>query len=115
MPQLFKGPLTHPTTKYIAVPVAPGGRLFLDIQWKDATSSAAITLETTGTDAADAAVDVAGAAYQWKTESGVAITGPAGAAAGSTKVHVSNLVCRRARLKIVTAAACDFEIYSESN
>jgi hypothetical protein len=113
--QLFKGTIPTATTKYIAVPVDPvTGRLFLDVQWKDAISSATITLETTGSSQADADVNAAGAAWQWKTEAGITITGPAAAAAGSTKVHTTALCCRRARLKIVTAAACDFEIYGES-
>lgn len=114
MGQRFKGQLVHPTTLYVPIPMSMGGRLFIDVQWKDAVSSAAVTLETTGSEAADAPVGAAGAAWQWKTEAGVAITGPAAAAAGSTKVHTAALACRRARLKIVTAANCDLEIYSES-
>lgn len=113
MAQRFKGTLANGATLYVPIPMERGGRLFIDVQWKDAVSSAAITLETTGSDAADAPVNVAGAAWQWKPEAGVAITGPAAAAASSTKVHTTALCCRRARLKIVAAANCDFEIYSD--
>jgi hypothetical protein len=87
----------------------------IDIAWRDATSIATITLETTLFDAYDAPVDAAGAAYEWKNESSVTIAGPAAAAAGSTKVHVSNLSAPRTRLKIVAAADCDFEIYSHTD
>jgi len=109
----FKGQIPI-STKYVAIPVSTGGRLFIDVQWKDAVSSATITLETTGSAVEDAPIDDAGAAWVWKTEAGVTIAGPAGTAAGSTKVNVTNLCCRRARLKIVVAAASDMEIYSDS-
>lgn len=113
--QLFKGTIPTATTRYFALPIDPvTGQLFLDVQWKDATSAAAITLETTGSSQADADVAAAGQAWQWKTEAGVTITGPAGSAAGSTKVHISSIFARRARLKIVTSAACDFEIYYDT-
>lgn len=109
----FKGQIPI-STKYVAIPMSTGGRLFIDVQWKDATSSATITLETTGSAVEDAPIDTAGPAWVWKTEAGVTITGPAAAAAGSTKVHATGLCCRRARLKIVAAAASDLEIYSDS-
>ncbi len=119
---LFKGTLPTTVTEYVNVPIGPNGRLFLDVQWKDATSSATITIETTGSPAQPEGTLVdgvpyttAGQAWQWKNESGITITGPAASAAGSTKVHVSNLFTKRARLKIVTAAACIFEIHSETN
>ena len=109
----FKGQIPI-STRYVAIPMSMGGRLFIDVQWKDAVSSATITLETTGSAVEDAPIDAAGPAWVWKTEAGVTIAGPAGTAAGSTKVHVATLCCRRARLKIVAAAASNMEIYSDS-
>lgn len=106
---LFKGVLTHPTTKYVNLPVR-NGAVGAHIAWKDATSSATITLEFSSTPQEYADVAVAGDAWDWK-DSGVAITGPAGAAAGSSLVNVENVRQRRARLKIVTAATSDLEIW----
>ncbi len=110
----FKGSIPISTTKYIAIPMSMGGRLFIDVQWKDATSNATITLESTGSPVEDAPVETAGEAWVWKTESGVTIAGPSPGVASSTKVHTTALCCRRARLKIVTVAASDLEIHSES-
>ena len=115
MGQRFKGQIANAQTVYVPIPVTPGGRLYIDVQWTDATSNATITLETTGSSNDDAPVNVAGSAWQWKTEAGITITGPNATAAGSFKVHTTALCCRRARLKIVTAAICNFEIYSESD
>jgi hypothetical protein len=105
---LFKGVLTHPTTKYIGLPIRDG-HTGAHITWKDGTSSATITLEMSGYDAQDAPVETAGT-YQWK-DSGVAITGPTAAGAGGSLVNVENVRQYRARLKIVTVATSDFEIY----
>lgn len=104
---LFKGAIATSTTAYIGVPIH-GDAIGLYIAWKDATSSATITLELTSVNATDAPVTTAGT-WQWK-DSGLTITGPAASAAGSTLVNVENARQTRARLKIVTAAACDFEI-----
>lgn len=106
---LFKGTLTNPATQYIGVPIKEGC-IGLHIGWKDATSSATITLELSSFNASDAPVAEAGSAWEWK-DSGVSITGPAGAAAGAALVNVENVRALRARLKIVTAANCDLEIY----
>jgi hypothetical protein len=106
---LFKGTLTHPTTKYVGCPIHDGV-IGGHIAWKDATSSATITLEMTSFGPDLAPNDEAGAAWEWK-DSGVSITGPAGAAAGSVLVNVENARQLRARYKIVTAATCDLEIY----
>ena len=105
---LFKGTLAHPTTKYIGVPVRDGN-VGVYVAWLDATSSATITLEMTSFPPEDAPVETAGT-YQWK-DSGVAITGPAASAAGAALVHAADKFQKRARLKIVTAANCNFEIY----
>jgi hypothetical protein len=105
---LFDGTLTHPTTKYVGVPIR-SGRLGAYIAWTDATSSATITLEVTSFGPEDAPVDTAGT-YQWK-DSGVAITGPAASAAGAAIVNQNNLQQRRARLKIVTVATSKLKIY----
>lgn len=109
----FKGAVANGATRYVPIPIPPSGRTTIDIAWKDAVSAAAITLETTLFNNEDAPVDAAGPAYGFKPEAAVAITGPAAAAIGSSKVHVSNLGDGvRARLKIVATANCDFEIYS---
>jgi hypothetical protein len=105
---IFKGVLTHPTTKYIGVPIRDGV-LGLYIAWLDATSSAAITLELTSIPPADAPVETAGT-YQWK-DSGVAITGPNATAAGAALVNQNNLQQKRARLKIVTVATSNIEVW----
>lgn len=82
----------------------------LHIGWRDATSAATITLELTSLPSSDAPTDEAGDAWEW-IDSGETITGPTGAAAGGTLVHIDNCRARRARLKIVTTANCDFVIY----
>jgi hypothetical protein len=110
--RLFKGKLVHPTTKYIGVPIGPRGLAYLDIAWNDAVSSAAITLETCVNPTPD--VLVAGTAQQWKTDAGTAITGPNASAIGSSKVQLKDYGPCRARLKIVTAANCDFEIWEDN-
>lgn len=106
---LFKGPVLSGVTKYVGVPTRDGV-VGLHIGWKDATSSATITLELSSFPATDAPVDEAGAAWEWKG-SGETITGPAASAAGSVMVNFENVRQQRARLKIVAAANCDFEIY----
>lgn len=102
---LFAGSVPTSTTFYVPVPVRDGC-LGVDIGWKDAVSSATITLELTSF---DASFTTAGAAWEWK-DSGVSITGPAASAAGGAQVHVENVRQRRARLKIVTAAVSNFDI-----
>lgn len=104
---LFKGTLTHPTTQYVPVPVH-NGTIGAYIAWKDATSSATITLELTSLNP-EIASDTSTTAWHWK-DSGVSITGPAASAAGASLVNVENVRQGRARLKIVTAATSVFEI-----
>ena len=94
---------------YVGIPVHDGGILGAYIAWKDATSSAAITLELTSVGAEDAPVGTAGT-WQWK-DSGIAIAGPAASAPGAVLVNVENVRQWRARLKIVATAASDLEIY----
>ena len=108
-PPLFKGTIANGATQYVGVPIHDG-KLGLHIGWKDATSSATITIEMTSFSADDAPVATAGSAWVWK-DSGLSITGPAASAAGATLVNVENVRSLRARLKIVAAANCDFEIY----
>lgn len=110
-PPLFKGTVANGATVYIGVPITADGAIGLHIGWKDATSSATITLELSSFDAMDAPTSEAGSAWEWKN-SGETITGPAASAAGCTLVHLENVRQRRARLKIVAAAACDLEIHS---
>lgn len=107
MSQLFKGTVANSETKYIEVPIR-NGTIGVHIGWLDATSSATITLELTSFPGK--AAGSAGSAWEWK-DSGVSITGPAASAAGSSVVNVENVRQKRARLKIVGAAACNFEIH----
>ena len=104
---LFKGTIATSTTQYIGVPIHDNA-IGIHIAWKDATSSATITLEMSSINPEDAPVTTAGT-WQWK-DSGQTITGPAASAAGSTLVNIENVRQLRARLKIVTAANCVFEI-----
>jgi hypothetical protein len=105
---LFAGTVNNGATKYIAIPVRKG-TIGIDIGWLDATSSATITLELSSFPNAAANVAAAGAAWEW-TPSGLTITGPVAAAAGSTGVNVENVRQLFARLKIVAAANCSFDI-----
>ena len=104
---LFRGSVANAETKYVEVPVRRGA-VGAQIQWKDATSSATVTLELTSNPGI--AAGVAGAAHEWR-DSGLSITGPVGSAAGSTVLNVENVRQRRARIKIVGAAASNFEIW----
>lgn len=111
-PPIFRGPILAGATLYVGIPFGPINWLvFIDIQWRDAISSATITLETTASNSEEAPVDVPGQAWQWKADPAV-ITGPSAVGAGSTKVTISNAGAPRGRLKIVAAANCDFEIYA---
>ncbi len=102
---LFKGKVANGETKYVPVPVR-GGALGAHIAWLDATSSATITLELSSFE--DASFDDP-AGHQWK-DSGVSVTGPAASALGSSLVNVDNVRQKLARLKIVGAAASQFDI-----
>jgi hypothetical protein len=93
-------------TKYAEVPVV-NGTIGFQLAWMDAVSSATVTLELTSFPRI--AATVAGAAWEWK-DSGLTITGPAATAAGSTLVNVENVRQRRARIKIVGAAASSFDL-----
>lgn len=106
---LFIGTVANAATQYVKVPVHDGV-IGLHIGWKDATSSATLTIELSSFPAFDAPYDAAGSAWEWK-DSGETITGPAASAAGATLVHFENVRAMRARLKIVAAANCLFEIY----
>lgn len=103
---LYKGPVANSETLYVEVPIR-NGALGCHIGWLDATSSATITLELSSFPGAKATS--AGTAWEWK-DSAVSITGPAASAAGSTIVNVENVRQKKARLKIVGAAACLFDI-----
>ena len=107
---LYKGTVASGATVYVGVPICHGV-IGLQVAWKDATSSATITLELSSFPATDAPIDEAGAAWEWK-DSGQTITGPAASAAGSTLVHLENVRQLRGRLKIVAAADCLLEIHN---
>lgn len=81
------------------------------IRWTDATSSAAITLETTNLPLTLAAHNVA-AGSSWYPETTVSITGPTATAAGCFMLHMGNNAARRNRLKVVVAATTQLEIIS---
>ncbi len=104
---LFLGTVATGEVKYVEVPVR-NGALGCHIGWKDATSSAAIILELSSFPGAS--IDGAGRAWEWK-DSGVSITGPAAAAAGSTIVNVENVRQVMARIRITGAALSSFEIW----
>jgi len=106
---LFEGSLTHPVTKYIAVPVQPGGIVGVSLGWKDATSSGTFTLELTSHGPDEAPYDAAGDAWEW-VDSGESITSPAATAASGTTVRAL-VGARRARIKYVTAANSDIVVY----
>lgn len=108
---IFKGTVANGATQYVGLPVR-NGKLGSQISWLDATSAATITIETTDYGPTDAPVTTAGAANVWK-DTGLSITGPVGAAAGSTSVNVENCRQGRARIKIVASANCNFEIYDD--
>lgn len=105
---LFRGQLPTSTTIYVQVPVR-NNTVGASIHWSDATSSATITLEMTshpsGKDASGA-----GTAALWK-DSAVTVTGPSAAAIGCSLVNVDNVRQKYARLKIVTAAVSNLEIW----
>lgn len=96
------------STKYVEVPVTRDGCIGAQIAWLDATSAATITLELTSYGRREAPYDAA-AAHRWK-DSGVTITGPTGAAAGSALVNIDNVRQRRARFKIVTTANSKIQV-----
>lgn len=95
------GTVANGVTKYIPVPIHDQ-KIGLHIGWLDAVSSATITLELGSFPGA--AILTAGNAWEWK-DSGIVITGPAAAAAGSVLLNVDNVQQDRARLKIVGVAA----------
>jgi len=105
---LFAGAVLNGVTKYVAVPVR-NGTIGVDIGWLDATSAATITLELSSFPNGAANFSVAGAAWEW-SPSGLTITGPTAAAAGSALLNVENVRQNYARLKIVATANCSFDI-----
>lgn len=106
---LFEGAIATSTTQYVGVPIRDG-KVGIDIGWKDSTTAATLTVEFTSHGPHGAPNDAAGDAWEWK-DSGETITGPTGSAAGGTLVNFENVRQKRARLKIVTTAACDFVIH----
>jgi len=104
---LFTGTVASGATIYVTVPIREG-RIGAFVGWLDATSSAAITLELTSIPGK--APGVAGAAVGVE-RLGETYTGPAATAAGSLLINVDNVRQKFARIKIVAAAACAFQIY----
>lgn len=78
------------------------------IRWFDATSSATITLETTNYPVGEVAFN-SETAGEWAAESAT-ITGPTGAAAGCSMLHIVNSGSLRHRLKVVAAANTQLEL-----
>lgn len=102
---LFNDRILNGETKYIEVPVRDG-KLGATIAWKDATSSATVTLELTSN--LEVSLNST-TAWHWK-DSGLTVTGPAASAAGATVLNVENVRQKRARLKIVGAATSEFHV-----
>jgi hypothetical protein len=109
---LFRGQVLNGATKYVGLEIVDG-RVGCHIIWTDATSAATITLELTSLDDIDAPTTTAGT-YQWK-DSAVTIVGPTGAGASSSLVNVENVNQKRARLKIVATANCNFIVLAGIN
>jgi hypothetical protein len=105
---LFNGAVLSGVTAYVPLPIS-GGTIGAQIAWLDATSAATLTVETTDYGAQEAPLSEDGAAWEWKG-SGLTITGPTGAAAGSTCLNIENVRQKRARLKIVASANCLFQV-----
>lgn len=103
---LFSARIASGATVYVPVPIRDG-KIGASIAWKDAISSATITLELSSYP--QLAPDVAGSAWEW-VGSGVTITGPTAAAAAGSLVNVENVRQRAARFKIVTAAITTLDI-----
>lgn len=105
--------LTHPATQYVALNMqeAPLASLFL--RWFDGTSSATCTLESTDLpkEGPDGVADDSTGVTEWASESSPSITGPAGAGAGCEMVNLVDKGQRRMRLKIVTVANTDIEVW----
>lgn len=95
-------------THYIEIPVLEGS-MGIHIRWADATSSAAITLESTNEPQAKVAA-TSTTAGDWCTESGVSITGPTAAAAGASMTHIGNVGSERLRLKVIAAAVTKLQV-----
>ncbi len=93
--------------RYVGVPIRDG-KLGAQILWKDAVSSATISLQLTSNPGVS--IDSDGAAWDW-ADSGLTITGPAASAAGSALVNVENCRQEQARLKLTAAAASNFEVW----
>lgn len=94
------------TTVYVPVPIRDNS-LGVHILWRDAVSSATITLELSSTEADARSTSAA----DWGTASNSpTITGPAATGAGCAIVTVTNINQRQARLKIVTAALTSLEV-----
>ncbi len=99
--------LANPSTTYVEIPTpSQAGFCGLHIQWDDATSAAAITLESSND---PRALATSTAAEDWGTESNT-IVGPTAAAASSSSTNFGNMGMQRFRLKIVTTAVTKLRI-----
>lgn len=95
--------ITSGATQYIEIPVSCALVTAVHIRWRDATSSATITLESSNEDP-DRVSGTSTTAGDWIAESSVTITGPSASAAGGSMLHLANFGSERARLKVVAAA-----------
>lgn len=99
-------PIASGATIYVPVPIRDNC-IGVHILWRDAVSSATITLELSSTEAAAQSSSAA----DWGTAANSpTITGPAATGAGCAIVTVTNVNQRQARLKIVTAAITNLEV-----
>ncbi len=104
------GQLASASTTYFEIGGMNDGIMAVMIRWTDATSAATITLETTNLSPSAAPVgDAAGSI--WCTEAAATITGPTATAAGCFMLHLTNNGVKRNRLKVVTTAVTQLEIW----
>lgn len=107
MKPIFAGLVKNGETLYVPIPIR-AHTIGAHIAWKDATSSATITLELSSLD--HVSPTTTGAAWEW-CDGELTIAGPAATAAGSTIINVCNVRQRAARLKIVAAADSTIDIW----
>lgn len=92
---------------YIGVPIIKRA-LGATLVWADATADATVTLELTDDPAVALDDDTSNSGW---VDSGETITGPTGAAAGSSLLTYENVTHARARIKIDAAADSPLKVF----
>lgn len=106
---LFNGAVANTATQYVGLPVHDGA-LSVQVSWLDATTAATLTLQTTEYGPNDAPLSNTDG-WKWlETGEDLSALQPAGSAAGGFNIRLDNLHSKRARLKIVATADCQFQI-----